>query len=557
MAVLKQIKFGTGEATPIAQTVVTAASGSVLSVDGTNTELDDDANPSYAVDLNIDGTTLTKDTTNSQAVLKVGTVPAVQVSVADSGNKFAAANVEAALAELKDDIADVISDGKTYSIVDDTQNVQDLPANIFKRYRLQETVGSNNTLVGEPIDILKDNSLLAAKLSTMDATWDDSAIVDGQGAEALVLVYKDANGAAQVIHIDVSSFLKEAEFGDGLQVTNGVVSAKLGNGIEFGNEATGNKSLNVKIDSTSESFLTVGANGVKLAGVQDAINAKVNALDVTDDNAVAGQYVAAIQETDGVVAVKTRANVSEAVLNNYAKGSAPTAGNEAVAATDTVNQAIAKLEHQVDAAKSATTSAIQALDHTDAAVDGQVVTAVSTADGIAQPVKADLAGITLGSFTQDANATGAIADTDTLGAALNKLENGIDAAKQAAEAGHSAVAKDANASHLTLSEATDTTTGKKTYTIGENDIASDTDLDAEVTRAQNAEGEIADKVGLTGAEGSRVWSPTTNYGGSSATVKANMQALDTQLKTVSDSLAAIQYKVNGTTLEFYGMTAHA
>ena len=104
MAVLKQIKFG-NVATPIAQTVVTKASESVLSVTGTNTDVNDDANPSYEIDLNIDGQTLTKDTTNAQqAVLKVGTVPAAQVSVADTGDKFAATTVEAALAELKDDM---------------------------------------------------------------------------------------------------------------------------------------------------------------------------------------------------------------------------------------------------------------------------------------------------------------------------------------------------------------------------------------------------------------------------------------------------------------------
>ena len=46
MAVLKQIKFGTGNATPIAQTIVTAASDSVLSVNGTNTKLTDNDDPS-------------------------------------------------------------------------------------------------------------------------------------------------------------------------------------------------------------------------------------------------------------------------------------------------------------------------------------------------------------------------------------------------------------------------------------------------------------------------------------------------------------------------------
>ena len=71
------------------------------------------------------------------------------------------------------------------------------------------------------------------------------------------------------------------------------------------------------------------------------------------DAATPGQYVSSVSETDGKIAV-TRANVSDAVLNDYAKGSDATA----VAATDTVNQAISKLENQVDNAKSAATTVV-------------------------------------------------------------------------------------------------------------------------------------------------------------------------------------------------------
>ena len=68
---------------------------------------------------------------------------------------------------------------------------------------------------------------------------------------------------------------------------------------------------------------------------------------------------------------------------------------------------------------------------------------------------------------------------------------------------------------------------------------------------------------MTKASGSetRSFTPTTNYGGSGASaatsVMDNMQKLDTQLKTVSDSLAGIQYSVSGTELTFYGMTEHS
>ena len=513
MAVLKKIKFGESS-NNIAKTIVTAKSGGVMSVaapDGVQNTLTEDADYQYELDVNVDGTTITKSaaayyTAEDQEVingtkqvgdlktpagLTVGTVPAANVSVADSDNKFTATDVEAALAELKSDIETVVSDGKTYSIVDDTANVQDLPTNVLKRYRLQQTVGSTNTLVGEPIDILKDNSLLAAKLSTTDATWSGSAIVDGSGDEALVLVYKDANGTAQVIAIDVSDFLKEAEFGDGLAVSNaGAVSAKLGNGLEFGSESAENKSINVKIDSTSEGdsqttsvpFLSVGAGGVKISGIKDEIDRKIAALDYTD-TAVSGQYVSEVDETDGVISV-SRANVADAVLTGYTKGNAPAAGSEAVAATDDVKGAIAKLEHQVDAAKSA------------------------------------------------------------------------------ASAAHSVVAADSDNAHVTVTASQpDSTTGAVTYTIGETNIADADDLADEITRAQNAEGEIAGLVGLSGTEGSRTFTPTTNYGGSgqaaATSVMDNMQKIDTALNTLSTTVGDISYSVSGTELTFYGIPQHS
>lgn len=110
--------------------------------------------------------------------------------------------------------------------------------------------------------------------------------------------------------------------------------------------------------------------------------------------------------------------------------------------------------------------------------------------------------------------------------------------------------------------------------VVENDIASKAALDAEidarkaadktltdnlaaeVTRAKAAETAIDAVVGLTkAAEGeTRTFTPTTNYGGASATVMANMEAIDTKLKEVETKVAGVQYKVNGTTLEFFGIT---
>ena len=504
MAVLKKIKFGAnGTATPIAQTVVTAASESVLSVAGTNTGIDDDANPSYAVDLNIsaDGT-LVKDTTGQQAVLKVGTVPAAQVSVAAGGHNasaepadnktFVGDDVEEVLLELNGKIAAVGGEAKSYKIVE----VANPASTSLAEYKIQEQIGTGSwgdVNGSSTIVVPKDNAFVTAQLGHVGATADSSTgvITDGSGADALLIEYINGSGVYTLVAVPIGSFLTESEFKDGLSVSqNGEVSAKLGQGLEFGGESGENQSIKVKIDSTSETdgqatpaaFLTVGSDGVKVQGIKAEITRQIQALDNTSDTAVAGQYITYITEADGIVSAGGRADISGAPLNNYSKGSDATA----VASTDTINQAISKLENQIDA----------------------------------------------------------VAD--------------------AAEDAHSVVEEDSGNTHVTVTASQpDATTGAVTYTIGETNIADADDLSDEITRAQTAEGAIDTAVGLTKASGSetRSFTPTTNYGGSGASaatsVMDNMQKLDTQLKTVSDGLAGIQYSVSGTELTFYGMTQHA
>lgn len=603
MAVLKQIKFGS-TSTPIAKTVVQGKPEGVISVTNTsgfNNKDSEEKDYSYDIDVNVDNATIVK----SSGSLAVGTVPAAKVSVA-AIQGIDATDAQAAFQELKEEIDNVGGAAKSYKIVE-----VDEPASTSQaEYKIQEKIGEGNwtdVKGSSPIVVPKDNAFITAQLGHTGATVDQEtgAITDGAdtGAEVLLIEYKNGEGTYTLVEIPVGDFLRESEFKDGLQVNGGEVSAKLGNGIEFGNEATGNKSLNVKIDSTSETFLTVGADGVKLAGVQDAINAKVAALDFTD-TPVDSQYVTKVDETDGVVSVE-RADVSAAKLNNYAKGETKPQSTD-IAATDTINQAFAKIEFKIDDNEKTTAASltdldnrIKAMDKTASAVDGQVVTTVAEADGVVSETKANVKDLQLGGYAKDASATGAIGGTDTINTALSKLENQIDAAKAAAT---TKVAKDTNASHLTVTQSAPAADGSVTYTIGESDIASKTDLDAEIaarkavdgqdgqtyaanttanyinnatslndadvkldtaikaeeTRAKAAEAEIANKVGLTGAEGSRTFTPTTNYGGtdtSAATsVIDNMQKIDDALKAVSDKANAIQYKVNGTTLEFYGMT---
>ena len=351
----------------------------------------------------------------------------------------------------------------------------------MEQYKLQQTVNGVTSIQGETIKIYKDSSLKEVKL------------VD----QKLVFTYILAEGNEKTVNVDVSTFLAESEFKDGLQVTDHVVS--------------------VKIDSTSETFLTVGEGGVKLAGVQDAIDAKVAALHVVG-NVDAGQYVSSVSETNGIVST-TKANVSDAVLNGYKKGEKP--ASTVIAATDDVKGAIAKLEHQVDAAKAAATTKV--VEGTDAGNNLSIASAKET----------------------DGSTTYTINLTDVASKAA--LDDEI-AARKAVD-GQSGDTYVANGKSNYISGAT---------SLNDADVKLDAALKVEADRAKSAETSIDAAIGLTkgGDNETRTYANTGEYIGkkTSNTVASDIKALDTQLKKVTDDLAAVQYQVNGTTLEFFGIS---
>jgi len=509
MAVLKQIKFGTGNATPIAQTKVAAANGSVLSVDSTNTALSDNEDPLYTVDLNIDGSTLIKKTegegTSAVTKLAVGTVPATQVSVDNSAAGITSTTAQAAFKELKDAIDDVDGAAKSYKIV----SVANPASTSYAEYKIQQKVGESGAW-GDVTDsaaiiVPKDNAFVTAQLGHTGATVNQTTgdITDGPttGAEVLLIEYKNGEGIYTLVEIPVADFLRESEFKNGLQVNGGEVSVKI--------DATSEKDS----QETPVDFLTVSADGVKISGIKDEIDRKINALNASDTVA-AGQYVSSVSESNGKVST-TKANVSDAVLNGYAKGEKP--ASTAIAATDDVKGALSKLEHQIDDAKAAATTKV--VGGTDAGNNMEIATA-NNADG---------------STTYTINLTD-VASKAALDAEI--------AARKAVD-GQEGQTYTANTSANYINEA---------ESLNDADVKLDAAIKAEETRAKDAENEIAGKVGLTGTEGSRVFTPTTNYGGSATTVKGNLDALDAKLKEVEKDLAAVQYKIDGTTLEFFGIS---
>lgn len=197
----------------------------------------------------------------------------------------------------------------------------ELPAEIKERYQL---IATDDSQIGSNIDIYKDSSIVSITYITdpSDAHYQN-----------LKYEYIDVSGNTKTEYVDISSLVLEAEFASGITVTNHIAHGV----VDSASEKDG--------QGTPQPFLTVGASGFKISGIGNEIKRQINLLDVSAITPGDGKYISSISETDGKISA-TGSNVSDAVLNGYAKGTKP--ASTAIAATDPLKTALAKLEHQVD-----------------------------------------------------------------------------------------------------------------------------------------------------------------------------------------------------------------
>ena len=275
------------------------------------------------------------------------------------------------IADLNDKINNVESAAKSYSVKKLTEDeVTALgDTNVKEAYKL---IDEDSVAVGDTIKIYKDSSL-------------KGVVLDGQ---TLNFTYILANGSESTVGVDVSTFLAEAEFGKGLEVVNHIV--------------------NVKVDDTSESFLTVGEAGVKLAGVQNAI-----------DTAVSGAKTTIDAYTINGKAIST-SPVLGAVDINYKDAEGE---NTAV----TVKAAIAALETAVGAGGSVADqikTAVKALDSEVTSTDGSKVTVkVTEVDGKITAV--NVAESDIASAQGLADVVTSLGETGTVGAKIKANTDAI------------------------------------------------------------------------------------------------------------------------------------
>ena len=369
--------------------------GTVTSTDKT-VILSDGSDGGIDLAVNVDGVTITKDATSGELSVDSAVLTqyvgdnAINVSDVDTNNKktisLVIPNTEKVLSQDENGLTTTV----------ELKSITPTSTNVREEYQLQ---GINGQKLGtDTIKIYKDQTLKSANFEN----------------QILTLTYILADGTESPVTIDMSSLIIETEVENGIQAIDHKLSIKL--------DTTGD-------DTGTGKFLTVGEDGLKLHGVTDAITTAINALDVTD-TAVDGQYVSQVSETDGKVSV-TRANVCDATLNDYVKGT----DELPLVDTDTVNEAFSKIEVTIENNENVTSSALNDINSRIVAMNkpadvviGQVVTTVSETDGVVSETKANVKDLHLGGYSKTTTASGAILANDTINTAFSKLENTLNTA---------------------------------------------------------------------------------------------------------------------------------
>ena len=162
-------------------------------------------------------------------------------------------------------------------------------------YQGDETAQTVYTQVGDTVKIYKDSSLIESYLGsdadTVDASTGvvtkyayelisnpttkvteeayDALSTEGKAlyqpinSQSLNFVYQLVNGTYSLIKVDVSKFLAESEFKDGLEVSS-------------------SGEVSIKVDDNSDEYISVSENGLKLTGIKKALDSLQTLLNEID-----------------------------------------------------------------------------------------------------------------------------------------------------------------------------------------------------------------------------------------------------------------------------------
>ena len=374
--------------------------------------------------------------------------------------------VEGALVDLAKAVSETKKNAATYKI---TKVTTGLATNVKEAYQLVQTVDGHDTNIDVQIPIYKDQTLKSVELVA-----EDDKKKKGQ---FMKYTYINADGADTIVYVDCSKLLAESEFKNGLAVSDA-------------------SEVSVKIDATSESFLTVGEGGVKLSGVQNAINtakteiiggATNTTLKALEDKLAEEARTARAAEKANADAI-TVLNGAETVTGSVAKSVAD-AKKELLGDAATEYNTLGKLEDKIQALDVKATKA-----HTEVVAKAEGHVTVAVADS-----------------TDGSHKVVTISENDI--ASATALTNEVSRAKAAEDKIEASVGLAADGSHV---KAKGNYTSGATTVVGEiaaldTQVKANADaIAAETTRATNAEAKaLADAKAYT--DGALSWIEAGNY----------------------------------------------
>ena len=222
---------------------------------------------------------------------------ATAVNYDKTGDKIIAnaTDVSAAIKELDVRLANVPG----YKVVKLTEEqINTLPdhANVKEAYEVVSVANEDKarleTRTGEVIKIYKDSAL--ESIAYVKDNGKEKGTEGYKEGQFLKYVYTLANGKKETVYVDMSELVDQAEVENGIQAING--------------------KLSVKIDGTGEDFLTVGTDGVKLSGVQTAI-------DTAKNEVIGGATTATLKGLeDKIEELDTKVQNAHTVVNEKADG---------------------------------------------------------------------------------------------------------------------------------------------------------------------------------------------------------------------------------------------
>ena len=202
--------------------------------------IDDGADGGIDLKANVDGTTIVVN--GETGVMSVASAALVQY-VGQDAIAVSEENEGEKTISLKLNTADKVL----------TQTTDGLVANLNLTWSTTDglkLIGKGGTEIATiaATDFIKDGMLQNVELKTASS---DQPVGDAQSGTFLVFTF-NTDAGDKVINLDVTSLIDVYTAGNGISVTGKVIAAKL--------------------DGSTEAFLTVDAGGIKLSGVQNAIN---------------------------------------------------------------------------------------------------------------------------------------------------------------------------------------------------------------------------------------------------------------------------------------------